>query len=332
MASSAVKRLQKDLRDFRKNPIPNSGVEPSEDNFLIWYVNILGAKTTSYEGVLIRIMLEFSEDYPNKAPLGYFITDISYEGGAQYKDYLGRISICLDIFGNFAGFHDEWKKSAGGWSTACTVETIIVQIQAAVIDLFSKDPNDIMKAKKSALSYICKETGHDGSDQKKWIPQIFSIEDSKKEEETPKKEGEDSKKEEEISVEKLSIKNSEFWCFSDHISLEDGAIFGYGISIVKDNISVSPYPISFSAFGSGIRSDPLNKNFEFIIPIYINNDHWKKVGKQLAKGIDSIRKTKSRFVIEEDNRMDVPAFSILASSMNDLVIEIWSDSQLTAYF
>jgi hypothetical protein len=74
MSTSARRRL---LRDFRRlqGDLP-SGVTgaPMDTNIMLWQAVIFGPDDTPWEGGTFKLVLEFTEDYPNKAPAVRFLT------------------------------------------------------------------------------------------------------------------------------------------------------------------------------------------------------------------------------------------------------------------
>ena len=81
--------------------------------------------------------LTFPESYPNSPPRASFYTEIPYHGGATKRDDQGRIQLCLNILADFAHVHTEWEhdKDASGWSSAYTVHTILLNLQAFLLDV-----------------------------------------------------------------------------------------------------------------------------------------------------------------------------------------------------
>ena len=63
---------------------------PRENNLLLWTASIEGIEKTPWEGGLYQLRLDFSENYPNKAPSVRFLTKMFHPN--IYND--GRI--CLD--------------------------------------------------------------------------------------------------------------------------------------------------------------------------------------------------------------------------------------------
>jgi len=66
----------------------------NEDNVMLWQAVIFGPEDTCWEGGVFRLVMEFSEEYPQKAPTVKFITKMFHPN--IYTD--GKI--CLDILQN----------------------------------------------------------------------------------------------------------------------------------------------------------------------------------------------------------------------------------------
>ena len=93
--SKAIKRLQKELKKLKKNPVPNAEAEPSGKDMLNWIAKIKGPKGSPYEGGKFKIKIEFGDDYPMKAPELQFETKI-YHPSVQSND--GKV--CPEVIGH----------------------------------------------------------------------------------------------------------------------------------------------------------------------------------------------------------------------------------------
>uniref|UniRef100_A0A8C1JC93 E2 ubiquitin-conjugating enzyme n=2 Tax=Otophysi TaxID=186626 RepID=A0A8C1JC93_CYPCA len=99
-----VCRLQED---------PPTGVSgaPSENNIMLWNAVIFGPVGTPFEDGTFKLVIEFSEEYPNKPPTVRFISKMFHPN--VYADG----SICLDILQN-------------RWSPTYDVSSILTSIQS----------------------------------------------------------------------------------------------------------------------------------------------------------------------------------------------------------
>jgi ubiquitin-protein ligase len=127
MSSAALKRLTQDLAELHDDPVVGANAQPDEADLLTWYGLVVAPAGSVYAGIPIRFVLEFTSNYPNEPPKGFFETDVKYSGGAAYM-VGNRLSICLDLFGNFAHVHTEWKTQSSGWSPSYSVRTILINL------------------------------------------------------------------------------------------------------------------------------------------------------------------------------------------------------------
>jgi len=96
---------------------PPSGVTgaPMDTNIMLWQAVIFGPDDTPWEGGTFKLVLEFTEDYPNKAPQVRFLTKMFHPN--IYND--GQI--CLDILQN-------------QWSPIYDISAILTSIQSLLCD------------------------------------------------------------------------------------------------------------------------------------------------------------------------------------------------------
>ena len=86
-----------------------------DNNILCWQAVIFGPDDTPWEGGTFKLTLEFTEDYPNKAPVVKFLTKMFHPN--IYND--GQI--CLDILQN-------------QWSPIYDISAILTSIQSLLCD------------------------------------------------------------------------------------------------------------------------------------------------------------------------------------------------------
>lgn len=98
------KQLQEDP------PVGVSGA-PSENNIMQWNAVIFGPEGTPFEDGTFKLVIEFSEEYPNKPPTVRFLSKMFHPN--VYADG----SICLDILQN-------------RWSPTYDVSSILTSIQS----------------------------------------------------------------------------------------------------------------------------------------------------------------------------------------------------------
>jgi len=118
------------MRDFKKlQEDPPAGVSgaPTEDNILVWHAIIFGPQDTPFEDGTFKLVLEFTEDYPNKPPGVRFISKMFHPN--VYADG----SICLDILQN-------------RWSPTYDVAAILTSIQSLLDEPNPNSPANSLAA------------------------------------------------------------------------------------------------------------------------------------------------------------------------------------------
>mmetsp|Transcript_20282 Transcript_20282/g.39760 ORF Transcript_20282/g.39760 Transcript_20282/m.39760 type:complete len:219 (+) Transcript_20282:670-1326(+) len=128
MSTSARRRLMRDFRRLQSDPPTGISAAPMDDNILKWAGVIFGPDSSIWEGGTFNLVLEFSEEYPNKPPKVRFVTKIFHPN--VYADG----SICLDILQN-------------QWSPIYDIAAILTSIQSLLCD-----PNPNSPANSEAAS------------------------------------------------------------------------------------------------------------------------------------------------------------------------------------
>ena len=94
----ALRRLQKELMDLRKDPPESCSAGPiDESNMFHWEATIIGPTKTPYEGGVFKLDIQFTPEYPFKPPIIKFTTKI------YHININTRGDICLDIL------KDQWS-------------------------------------------------------------------------------------------------------------------------------------------------------------------------------------------------------------------------------
>lgn len=126
MSTPARKRLLRDFKKLQKDPPMGIQAAPLDSNVMVWQAVILGPDDTCWEGGIFKLLIEFSEDYPNKPPAVRFVSKLFHPN--VYND--GKI--CLDILQN-------------QWSPIYDVAAILTSIQSLL-----SDPNPASPANAEA--------------------------------------------------------------------------------------------------------------------------------------------------------------------------------------
>lgn len=172
---SAKKRLLRDLKELESNPLVGINARPFDDNIMKWYGIIVCPEGTPYANIPIKFILEFSDEYPFKAPKAFFETHLPTVGMFSTEIVEGRQSICMSILGNYEHVHSDWKNIPDGWCPSYTVSKLLLAMQGVMLtDNVTKNEKAINEFKNRALNFKCNVTGHDGSNKKTWFPPVFT--------------------------------------------------------------------------------------------------------------------------------------------------------------
>ena len=132
-----VKRLQKELRNILKNPVPNLQACPRNENILEWHYVIYGLKDSYVDGVYHGI-LKFPCDYPYKPPSLQMVTPS------------GRFHTNTKLCLSFTDFHPE------SWNPMWSVSTIL----SGLVSFFSEESHTYgsMSATRTQRLYLAKQS------------------------------------------------------------------------------------------------------------------------------------------------------------------------------
>ena len=117
----ALNRIKKELNDIKRDPPTNCSAGPNGQDMFEWIATIMGPEETPYHGGVFFLKINFSSDYPFKAPKVSFLTKI-------YHCNINRNGgICLDVL-----------KSE--WSPALTVAKVLLSISSLLAEPNPDDP------------------------------------------------------------------------------------------------------------------------------------------------------------------------------------------------
>lgn len=119
MSTQCRRRLMRDLKKLRSEQIPGISAAPTED-LMVWQAVIFGPEDTPWEGGTFKLTLEFSEEFPYKAPTVRFTTKMFHPNSTLYLVYNDG-TICLDILQN-------------QWSPIYDIQAILTSIQSLLCD------------------------------------------------------------------------------------------------------------------------------------------------------------------------------------------------------
>jgi ubiquitin-protein ligase len=173
--SLVLKRLNRELLELQKHPVPGIGVEPSEENIMIWHFTMLPSITSVYKDIPFHGTVEFTENYPMIAPKLYFQNKI-WARVAISQDKRGFYSPCMSINSVYDSYHPEWAKDAKhGWSGSSSMTHFFLQLQFMMFidnELLFTEKAYVDDTRNSCLTIKCDKCNHDGSDVSKYRPLI----------------------------------------------------------------------------------------------------------------------------------------------------------------
>lgn len=117
----ALKRLNKELSDLRKDPPADCSAGPVSDDMFHWQATILGPKDSPYAGGCFSLRIQFPPDYPFKPPKLQFTTRVYHPNINEHG------GICLDILKD-------------NWSPALTISKVLLSICSLLTDANPADP------------------------------------------------------------------------------------------------------------------------------------------------------------------------------------------------
>ena len=126
------------MRDFKRmqtDPPEGVNAAPMDSDIMKWNAVIFGPEDTAWEDGTFKLTVEFTEEYPNKAPVVKFVTTMYHPN--IYADG----SICLDILQN-------------QWSPIYDISAILTSIQSLL-----PDPNPDSPANAEAAKLFTDDRG-----------------------------------------------------------------------------------------------------------------------------------------------------------------------------
>ncbi|RGB37340.1 ubiquitin-conjugating enzyme/RWD-like protein [Rhizophagus diaphanus] len=138
-----LKRINVELRDIRRNPVPLFSACPIGNNIFRWIATILGPSDSPYSGGVFFLDVHLPTDYPWKPPKINFTTRI-YHPNVNSNGNIGLDNL------NYQ------------WSPALTISTILSSIYSLLTDPnldFTFDPEivHIYKNDRSRYDAIARE-------------------------------------------------------------------------------------------------------------------------------------------------------------------------------
>ncbi len=117
----ALRRIQKELADFQKDPPAGCSAAPVGDDLFNWEGVLMAPPDSPYAGGVFKLSIRFPTEYPFKQPHVQFNTKI------YHPNINASGGICLDIL-----------KSQ--WSPALTISKVLLSILSLLTDPNPDDP------------------------------------------------------------------------------------------------------------------------------------------------------------------------------------------------
>jgi len=127
MSTPARRRLMRDFRQLQKDPPVGVSGAPRDTDIMMWDAVIFGAHDTPFEDGTFKLIMSFTEEYPNKPPLVQFVSKMFH------PNVYGDGKICLDILHR--------------WSPAYDVSSILTSIQSLLDEPNPNSPANGQAAK-----------------------------------------------------------------------------------------------------------------------------------------------------------------------------------------
>ena len=365
----ALKRISNDLKELSKCPLEGIGIA-SIDNDPLKYVINMELMSGPYQGYKVQLLMTLSENYPINPPkiliypnqeIGnnyhHHIYSCNY-GNAYYYRF------CINFLENEFGMNTNEEYS--GWNPAYTISSILLQVQNFISDPDLHripDQAQVDNLMKSLVTY--QRPFFDGEKNviHTWrnpFPKMYySGSNGKKMEVDEEMENEIKEEKNEIIDRKKEIIKENLTCyfFRENYLDNQNILLGYPIVQTKslygkDKIELNPIPqlLTYEAFQMQTSNTQSNNNYNIFayessqsrikaannqyynnwLPIYVNEDHYKKNLDTIKNAIKAI-KNEPQFQPEQ-------IFDIFPIILNKMIIGIFngksivSTSYITCYF
>ncbi len=137
---NVTRRLLRDFEEIKSFPLETVSAAPLENDLLTWHANVCGVEGTAYATAIIHLELRFSLSYPNEPPSLRVLSPLPLPHPHVHGDKL-----CLDLLSDFRGFFQRSGASDTlhtGWSPGYTVLSVLLQLQAFLLELDDEQEPD----------------------------------------------------------------------------------------------------------------------------------------------------------------------------------------------
>ena len=94
MSTPARRRLMRDFKRLQEDPPAGVSGAPTDNNIMLWNAVIFGPRDTPFEDGTFKLTLEFTEEYPNKAPVVRFASKMFHPNGELQLFQNNLLSLC----------------------------------------------------------------------------------------------------------------------------------------------------------------------------------------------------------------------------------------------
>ena len=117
----ALRRIQKELKEMKKESSSNCSAGPMGDDLFHWTATIIGPEDSPYSGGVFFLDINFPADYPFRPPKVKFVTKVYHPNIASTG------SICVDILKD-------------NWSPSLTISKVLLSISSLLTEPNPEDP------------------------------------------------------------------------------------------------------------------------------------------------------------------------------------------------
>eukprot|EP01125_Pyxidicula_operculata_P013392 TRINITY_DN443_c0_g1_i1.p1 TRINITY_DN443_c0_g1~~TRINITY_DN443_c0_g1_i1.p1 ORF type:complete len:1172 (+),score=270.57 TRINITY_DN443_c0_g1_i1:16-3531(+) len=310
--SACHKRLMHDWKEVKQNPLPMISADILNNNLCYWHCNIVGPRRTRYENCVFHISMTFPSNYPSSPPEINVLHYLAHPNVHNNR-------ICLDMTDGIS------SGPYTGWSSAYTIQSILVQLQSFLFDenLDDIDPSDIELAVRGCKEFKCTDCEHIPNRPWPKITMMHRERDDVDDDDEVQGKGVVGGDKSNVQKTILDSIKEELICFHTKVPYNVKPI-GIGLSVKRNprsnaiqSITTSTDYLSIYAYNNlKIRKTAYNKPFGYWLPLYINSEHGPKAMKLAKKAISLISTGK---VDQFEHKM---VLEVLPSAMSSLIVEL----------
>lgn len=182
------------MRDFKrlqKDPPVGIQAAPLDNNVMAWQAVIFGPDDTPWEGGTFKLLLEFTEDYPNKPPAVKFLSKLFHPNVSVFV----TISLCYaTLKASHYAFFPSYQVYNDGkicldilqnqWSPIYDISAILTSIQSLL-----SDPNPASPANAEASQLYDRDRREYNKRVREVVEQSWMDESAKESAAEPAEEG-----------------------------------------------------------------------------------------------------------------------------------------------